>query len=1655
MANSCVFMPKNPKRAALFKELKSNFGYDTASKVYNRVVGDEFINAYKDSLTLSEGVPTYASVMSIPVVQKFVGDAKMLKALNSKQLHLPDTLDNTAFLVNKAREFNTDAQHKSYVAIVDYDDNGDLTLKVEKRDKDNVAIADNQYKIQKLNEKVAEILTPMGINMAVLSREEVAAGRVGLTDFNHAADIASGFEGLIRVANNLEGNMAISEEFSHFIIGVYRNNPLVQRSINLLTSEIEARAVLGDEFDDVYNYYDGDMELVAEEAAGHVLKQALLNRNNAPSKPLFRRMVDFIVNLFKGVNPGYYADAIDAVTKDMSSIADSILSNKTTITKQDVVKAKRDATFNALSEKEKKQVEVLKGIVERSFKSAALQKNLVERAEKETIQMKSMKLAESINTTFNANVTKEETMAAIAAYIDQAGGDIDNLLKDLSNIETLSTRDRFIVLSNILWKLKAYAPTIRELKSITSQEYLSDEGVKTQNFMVEDVSNSLKEFETDDDVEPVDTTGMSAKDIADKIVKDSEDWELSDDETYYVHKNTSERGMRVTKVIAADKEGESFDPENPWVTPSTNIGTGMDELVRDFLSGRVVETTDGKFNVGGETLDKVYPNATNKSLQEFCKDLKKFKEKEAAKGITLISRNVVANGTVETVDGTGNVHKVRVTGTIDLLGYDKDGNWYLYDMKTHRGAIDEAKKAKYERQVTLYKKFLEQKYGIKIKQLGIIPIKVTYPAPKGTKGGTKEYTVQDTKPSLYNGTHPNQLEINGEPFLGANPTLEDTIEISSRDLDLKYSKLAEDPTNGLGNGMAATIAALDSLDREFTKLDDRFNDIVVPQFVEFLKPFIGENIEIREMDKNGRFTGKMKVVSVREVVEQSSSDVTLAQRWLTSMADNPDAMLQIFDFVVKKKKDEKRRNVINMSQEILALGKEFEDKGITSYDWMFEEDKKSYIRHLVIKGRDYSYDSAAFNKAMAENRKRLDAKYGEHPEIGSEEYKKKKEEDRKWINDNTESIRDADGNYRNIPLHTKYPSKYNSLNSTQKEFYDRWMQLKAELDVLLGPGKTDLTDTIKIRKSGIERAASVLKGGAISEFIEKVKSATKRSFDDDVSYKDVRSIGFNNEEIMKLSLYYVNKNAETKDLSTDAIGTLIAYADMAYNYAAMNEVVDPLEMGRHIAMSRKITKTRGDRRLYEEFSFAGKTVRNPLYEDVSASNFRKTLDDFFESKVYNRYLKDNGEVGGVDVNKASSLLLKLGSTVQLGFNVLAGFANLATGLAMHNIEAAASEHFDAKTLAKADKEFMKAMPAFTADIGQRIRTSKLALFDEMFDVRQNFSGNIKHKDFLNKWILSRVFGPSIQYICQDAGDHWLYNRSAIAIALNYKLKDSHGKTISLWDALETVPLDPAHPERGKKLKLKNGVKKTDGTEFTTRDMSNISGKMRYVNQHCFGIYNQEDSIGARRTIVGRFLMQYRDWIPAQFRYRFGAMTTNLEKGGKVEGYYRTSAKFIRDIYRELKNGEKTIPQLWRQLDDFQKANIKRTITELAQYGVLLIVWSLLKGGDDKDKTWAEKMLKYTVTREKTELGALIPLSMPNEMLQIMKSPFANTNVISDIYNLTTVFNPWSYSEELKSGDYKGHSKAYRAFMRSPLTLYYRTLRRTLDPAKAESFYDKD
>ena len=1667
MAKSCVYTPKTKAGQKLLGNLKKDFQHGTAAYIYNRVVSPEFINKYKDSLILDEGIPTYESVMANPAVINYIGKDNMLTVQNNKQPHLPNTIENVSQLIEEANNFNNN--NDKYVAYVDYDSDNNLTLKIDFKNEASTNIAENQRKIQKLNERISEILTPIGITIGTLSNWETSVGRVGVTNFNKAVEAANGLASMMAIANNMEGHGAISEEFAHFLIGVFKDNSLVQRSLNALNNEEIAREILGDQYNKVSEYYNGDSKMIAEEALGHILRDTLLevasNANlyisNNKFKNLFKRAIDYIIRLFKPYNPVSINEAILYVNSDMSNFAQKILKGQTAITKKDIEASKRVAIFNALSEKAEAQIQVLKKIEERAYKNIFLQQDL-EGKKQVRYKKRSSIFASSIHNIFNSNFKEEESMAAIASYLELSNLDLNKMYEELNNIENLSPENRFTLLRNVQYTLQAYAPTIKDLKDITESQYLQDEHIANQKYVIGDSNNALEEYEVREDIEPIDTKGMSLEDIVKQIIKDSEEWELSEDESHYIHKTIGDKAIRVTQIVSSSLKEKTFDKNNPWYTPSTNIGTGKDEFVRDFLSGRVKEN-NGVFLVEGKDLDEVYPNASKEALTKLANKLKKFKAEQDAKGITLIPRGVTVNGVITSLESNGKPHKINAVGTLDLLGYDADGNWYVYDIKTFRSDIDEDKKNKYAQQVTLYKDFLEQKYGIKVKEMAILPIQVSYPAPSGAEGGNTDYTVSNNKPEEYKGKKSNQLIVNGRPFKDSNPTLQDLMPVTEKKTNVSYSDLGgvEEEDN-----IKKMLDTLVTMDRLYVKLNNLFKESSSKYFIEYLKTFVGENIKIREIDENGNFTGKLVESSIKTLIEKSPKDATILQRWVTTMADNPDAFLQIYDKIVNEAKHEKRFKVLEKSKEILALGKEYEAKGITSYDWMFEEDKKNYISHREINGIDYSYDKSAYEKAKKEYIQELNEQYGEFPDVGSSEYEAKQKFLLEWIRSNTITIEEEfennlgkkDTRAISIPSPYKYPSKYNSLSEIQKEFYNKWMSIKEELDSYLPNDVTKITSTIKIRKSGYERFTDAIHGNAINTFIESVKSSVMQSYDDDFTYNRGMK-DFDGKQVMRLPLFYINAN-ETQDITTDVIGSLIAYTDMVYNYDAMSKIVNPLEIGRYLAENkREINKTANSKRIYEEFSYGTKIVKNPLYED-NTSNFLAILNDFMESKVYGKYLQDSGSttIKGkqLDNNKIAGRLLQLGSTVQLGFNGLAGLANAATGIAMQNIEAAAGEFFNARELASADKEFITLMPGYLGDIGQRIKTNKLSLFYELLDIKLNYSKTIKDKNFLNRTILGRVFGPNMQYIFQEAGDLWLYGRSGIAIALRTKVL-LNGEEISFWDALEEEDIIPGNPDLGKRLVVKEGVTNLDGSEFTQKDIAAISNRIGYINRHCFGVYDNENSIAARRTIWGRFLMQYRDWIPAQIRYRFGSKTTNLNKGeGEVvEGYYRTFGRFVKNVYEELKYGEMTIGQVWDNLDDYEKANLKRVGTETLQLLGVYIIAGLLKGSKDKDReySWARNTVGYMFTRLRTELGALHPISIPREMLKIVKSPFAATSVFSDLYNVRLLLDPRNYFDEIQSGDFKGHSSAYRAFMRSPLTLYYRTIKRQLDPEKAEQFYD--
>lgn len=298
----------------------------------------------------------------------------------------------------------------------------------------------------------------------------------------------------------------------------------------------------------------------------------------------------------------------------------------------------------------------------------------------------------------------------------------------------------------------------------------------------EDVDLGLGETLTDDQIVEqmtgnfeAETTPQqkTAEELVERITSDTADIQLSEDGAIYVD-SAGKHYARVTSVIAADKFSDGrFEAGNPWGLPSTTIGTGIDEFVRDFFDNKIGNR---------DNLSERYPNASNEQLRAFAEQLDSLKEFFRRKGLTIVPRDVTVTGTVEVRTKSGDRRVLDVAGTLDLLVYDKDGNFFIFDMKTYRsvprGESRRKKGAEWSKQLTLYKQLLQEKYGIVVKGLEIIPIQVDYPAPKGWRNATTEYTKRG-----------NQLYANGEEYRMAEPILHDNIPLSETELHIDFSKL--------------------------------------------------------------------------------------------------------------------------------------------------------------------------------------------------------------------------------------------------------------------------------------------------------------------------------------------------------------------------------------------------------------------------------------------------------------------------------------------------------------------------------------------------------------------------------------------------------------------------------------------------------------------------------------------------------------------------------------------------------------------------------------------------------------------------------------------------------------------------------------------------
>lgn len=791
--------------------------------------------------------------------------------------------------------------------------------------------------------------------------------------------------------------------------------------------------------------------------------------------------------------------------------------------------------------------------------------------------------------------------------------------------------------------------------------------------------------------------------------------------------------------------------------------------------------------------------------------------------------------------------------------------------------------------------------------------------------------------------------------------------------------------------------SLDEFSGLLARLGSDWAEVSKDEFAKFLAPFEGEGISMS-------IRGERKQYHIRELLDYIEKDISIVERWTDAMADSTDPILRIYDSLVKDQKNKARYNTINNEKEILMHSKKLEDAGIKNTDFMYEKTSDGKITGNFVT----RYNWGDYFAALSKYAKSLPQ------DINREE---KFVLISRWKRANT----DKNGN----PIEKYYNPQFDAIqkNEAMKEYYDFMINLKRKLDYRLPARYVRFNKAPQIRRDLLERVIS--KGNKFQYLWESFKDNLVRR-EDDIEFTYARQ-DFEGNQIYNLPIYYTRSLKDKNDLSTDCTSTMIAYAAMANDYAAMNDVIDALETGRTILSERRVAQTRGGKIMREVLN----KVPSNLTKKGDVANFMDRLNDFMLMQVYGEQMKDEGTVLGVDVGKAVNMLNKLQSYGTTALSVLTGTANLVQNIVISNIESVSGQFFNKSELAQADWEYTKLLPQYLSEIGNRIQTSKMALFAEKFNVLQDYKQHVRGVDWDRKTWFSRFFKEDTLWFTTSAGDHYTQMRTGLALAMRLKLQDKNGKPISLYDALEVQYLDKAHPEYGANLVIKEGVTDQDGKAIGNDYFNSVTKKIRGINNKLYGIYNQEDKNAMQSRAVGRLLMMYRNWMRPLWLKRYGVERYNYDTNTFEEGYYRTLWNFMNTLRKDMKKGELDIVKQWHNLNATQKSNIYRGLAEIATFLSLMGIITTLKGipdDDDKDD-WLTEYVTYAIIRLKADLGSLMPgPTMLDEGLRLFDNPFAAVRVLKNSRQLLNLFDPDTWTTEIDQGIYKGYTQAEKIML---------------------------
>lgn len=854
-----------------------------------------------------------------------------------------------------------------------------------------------------------------------------------------------------------------------------------------------------------------------------------------------------------------------------------------------------------------------------------------------------------------------------------------------------------------------------------------------------------------------------------------------------------------------------------------------------------------------------------------------------------------------------------------------------------------------------------------------------------------------------------------------SPTIESLMEIDKlkQAEDLEVSDI--DKIKKLATKVKQKLDLIEKGKREGNKYIEGIKDKIFTLTFKYLKERWGE--DKKSFSQEDRETLGSFEISLEQVLSKGGDiSLNVFDRLLASMTEVSDPVLATFAQSIKdlhEVRDDKMKSILTT---IRRTTDRLYRAGSNS-EFMFETLQDGTVK--IVSEIDYEAFYAD-RKAYAEDLKSRGIK--------GEDLKRRLQY---WEDNHTEEyeipglelLPEITGEERHpvkmIAPIKKYRKALPNMTAAQKEYYNTMMSIKASMEYnlqshginvsLFTPVQITSEVSDAIASSSPSEAFKLLKDNFVDKFSIR---------EDDVNYGNQEVLtDANGYEIKQLPIYYVTRLKDQKRVNKDFSKSILAYSAMATNYSVMADHISSLELVKEFLLDREIEQTRGNAKLVGVMNIGSTREIKPVKKKTRETSTGDWLQDIMDTKVYGIRHKKEGTIKGTNVSldKAADVATAYSSVTGLAVNVPGAIANALVGKLQMIIEAGGSEFFNFKDYIKGSAQYWPMLMELLGEVNSNNKKSKLGLLMKEFDVLDDFYEQLRETGFYKNGV-NKIIGNTSLFFLYGMGEHLLHAQGMLACLYHTKVLDKNDKRVSLLDAFDVEVRD-----NNGELKIKEGFKTLDGKEITPEFIKRQKKAIAYVNRSMHGAFGADEKGLIHQYALGRLIMNFRQWMPAHYARRFNKLHYDATLGDFREGYYMTTARFIWDSLQQIKKGEFDLRTRYKTLDDVQKANIRRAITETMILAILYLLSTLGFGDDPKHRSKAEAMTKYEIKRMLMETQASNPINLKafiNNIYKIFNEPIA---AISPARRITILFgiDDLIFMNRVKSGPHEGELVYFR------------------------------